>query len=124
MERVQVVAHKTRERNGYFAVCVGQGWRLPKNVGNAMLGVYAGALHEAPDGDMVGIAPKKDIREFQVRDASGLLDIGSVIQPSWFQVGQFIDARAPTRGFGFTGVRPMQALVRGASEADMFIDRE
>lgn len=104
MDRVQVTGNKTRARNGYFAVCVGHGWRHPSNVGNAMLGVYARAFHKAPDGDVIGISPKQDIKEFRVRDASGLAEVGRILTPSWFQIGQFVDARATARGFGFTGV--------------------
>ncbi|MCJ1344438.1 54S ribosomal protein L9, mitochondrial, partial [Peltigera leucophlebia] len=41
MDRVQVVAHKTRKRNGYFAVQVGSGWKHPSNVTRPLLGHYA-----------------------------------------------------------------------------------
>lgn len=104
LDRVQVIGNKTRAKNGYFAVCVGHSWRTPQRVGNAMLGVFAKAQYENEAGGMVGISPKKDVREFRVRDASGLLKIGDIISPSWFQEGQFIDARATSKGHGFTGV--------------------
>lgn len=41
--------------------------------------------------------------EFKVRDERGLLDIGRIIGASWFQEGQFVDARANSRGMGFAG---------------------
>lgn len=104
LDRVQVIGTKTREKNGYYAVCVGHSWRTPQRINNAMLGVFAKAQYENEAGGKVGVSPKKDVREFRVKDASGLLGIGAMITPSWFREGQFVDARAPSRGHGFTGV--------------------
>ena len=104
MDRVQVVGHKTRSKNGYFAVCVGQGWRNPKNVHNAQLGQFASTTFTTDAGPTVGISPKKDIKEFRVRNHSGLLPVGSLITPAWFREGQFVDTRSNSKGHGFTGV--------------------
>lgn len=130
MDRVQVVANKTREKHGYFAVCIGEGTRLPKNVGKAMMGVFAKSvvggivngttskkktnkldeeageaiLDEMADSPATGLPPKRQMREFKVRDDKGLLPIGTALTPSWFKVGQFVDTRSNTRGFGFAGV--------------------
>lgn len=94
MDRVQVVAHKTRPKNGYWAVQVGSGWKHPSNVTRPLLGHYAENA----------VSPKRHLVEFKVRDADGLLAIGEVIRASWFQEGQFIDARANCKGKGFAGV--------------------
>ena len=94
MDRVQVVAHKTRPKNGYWAVQVGSGWKHPSNVNRPLLGHYAENA----------VSPKRHLVEFKVRDADGLLTIGEVIRASWFQEGQFIDARANCKGKGFAGV--------------------
>lgn len=104
LDRVQVVAHKTRAKNGYTAVCVGHGWRKPKNVPNAMLGVFANAKYINDQGRTVGLSPKREIREFRVKDENCLLPIGETISARWFQEGQFVDTRAKTKGHGFTGV--------------------
>lgn len=93
MDRVQVVSHKTRQRHGYFAVQVGSGWKHPSNVTKPLLGHFA-ANH---------VSPKRHLVEFKVRDESGLLEIGKMIGASWFQEGQFVDARANCRGMGFAG---------------------
>ena len=93
MDRVQVVSHKTRQRHGYFAVQVGSGWKHPSNVTKPLLGHFAGNH----------VSPKRYVVEFKVRDESGLLDVGRVIGASWFQEGQFVDARAKCRGMGFAG---------------------
>lgn len=93
MDRVQVVAHKTKKQNGYYAVQVGSGWKHPSNVTRPLLGHYAGSE----------VSPKRHLVEFKVRDESGLLEVGKVIGPNWFQEGQYVDARANSRGMGFAG---------------------
>ena len=105
MDRVQVVGHKTIKKHGYYAVCVGQGWRDPKNVYHAQLGQFASTTEKFNLGASGGISPKRDIREFRVKDKTGLLPVGSQIDAAWFREGQFIDARSNTKGHGFTGVR-------------------
>ena len=104
IDRTQVIGHKTRDKNGYYAVMIGQGTRKPKNVGQAMLGVYANAKHVNASGHVVGVNAKRDVREFKVRDQSGLLGIGQMVTANWFQEGQFVDAKSKTKGKGFTGV--------------------
>ena len=93
MDRVQVVAHKTRQKHGYYAVQVGSGWKHPSNVTRPLLGHYA--VH--------GVSPKRHLVEFKVRDERGLLEIGETIGPGWFREGQYVDARANSRGMGFAG---------------------
>ncbi|KAA6408055.1 MAG: 50S ribosomal L3 [Lasallia pustulata] len=93
MDRVQVVMHKTRKSHGYFAVQVGCGWKHPSNVTKPMLGHFA----------VNAVSPKRHLVEFKVRDERGLLCVGEIIGPSWFQEGQFVDARANCRGMGFAG---------------------
>ncbi|TQV91736.1 hypothetical protein V2A60_008833 [Cordyceps javanica] len=93
LDQVQVVANKTRASNGYWAVQVGHGSKNPRGVTSQLLGYY----------EAKGIAPKADLHEFKVRDASGLLPVGVQLQPDWFQVGQYVDARARSRGMGFAG---------------------
>ena len=93
MDRVQVVAHKTKDKDGYYAVQVGAGWKHPSNVTRPLLGHYA-------EG---GVSPKRHLVEFKVRDEKGLLSVGEMIGAGWFQEGQFVDARANSRGMGFAG---------------------
>ena len=93
MDRVQVVAHKTRDKDGYYAVQVGSGWKHPSNVTRPLLGHYA----------VNGVSPKRHLVEFKVRDEQGLLNIGEMVGAGWFHEGQFVDARADSRGMGFAG---------------------
>lgn len=93
MDRVQVVAHKTKQQNGYWAVQVGSGWKHPSNITRPLLGHYA--RHQ--------VSPKRHLVEFKVRDEQGLLGIGETIGAGWFQEGQYVDAKANSRGMGFAG---------------------
>ncbi len=93
LDNVQVVANKTRAKNGYWAVQVGCGVRRPGTVTAPQLGYY----------EAKGLAPKQHLAEFRVLNASGLLTPGLVLQPDWFHVGQWVDVRSNSRGFGFEG---------------------
>ena len=93
MDRVQVVAHKTKDKNGYYAVQMGSGWKHPSNVTRPLLGHY----------EQNGVSPKRHLVEFRVRDEKGLLGVGEMVGAGWFQEGQFVDARADSKGKGFAG---------------------
>ncbi|GAO17682.1 uncharacterized protein UV8b_01325 [Ustilaginoidea virens] len=93
LDQVQVVANKTRARHGYWAVQVGAGSRPARNVTSPLLGYY----------EAKGVAPKRELAEFAVRGPEGLLPVGAQLLPDWFQVGQYVDVRARSRGMGFAG---------------------
>lgn len=93
LDQVQVVANKTREKHGYFAVQVGFGSKNSHNVTSPLLGYY----------EAKGIAPKSELVEFKVRTEGGLLPVGAQLQPDWFKTGQYVDVRAKSRGMGFAG---------------------
>jgi large subunit ribosomal protein L3 len=93
LDQVQVVANKTRGKNGYWAVQIGTGSRPVKNVTSPLLGYY----------EAKGMAPKAELAEFTVRGEDGLLPIGAHLQPDWFQLGQYVDVKSRSRGQGFAG---------------------
>lgn len=93
MDQVQVIANKTREKNGYFAVQLGLGEKRPNAVTAPLLGYY----------EAKGVAPKRYLQEFKVRNGDGLLPVGLELQPDWFKLGQWVDARSNSRGMGFAG---------------------
>lgn len=93
LDRVQVVSHKTRQKNGYWAVQIGSGIKEPRNVTRPERGHFAAN----------GVGLKRYLHEFRVKDAKGLPEVGTVITADWFQEGQFVDARATSRGMGFAG---------------------
>ena len=93
LDHCQVVANKTFESNGYWAVQVGLGERRPKTIPAAMLGYF----------EAKGVSPKGMLAEFKVRSEEGLLPVGMQIHPDWFKKRQYVDVRADTRGMGFAG---------------------
>ncbi len=65
LDRVQVVAHKTRGTHGYYAVQVGCGYKDPANVTRPLLGHFSGQ----------GVSPKRHLAEFRVRGMEGLVPL-------------------------------------------------
>ena len=94
LDRVQVLAHKTMKKHGYYAVQVGCGWRHPDNVTKPMLGHFSKC--ESP--------PKRHVVEFRVRGRGGLIPIGTELKADHFFEGQFVDTRSNCKGKGFQGV--------------------
>ncbi|MCI4680065.1 50S ribosomal protein L3 [Rhodoblastus acidophilus] len=92
LDGVQVVAHRTMEKNGYTAVQLGIGRAKVKNVSKAERGRFA----------VANVEPKLKLAEFRV-DAEGLLPIGAEITADHFVVGQFVDVTGTTLGKGFAG---------------------
>jgi large subunit ribosomal protein L3 len=88
----QVVAHRTKDKNGYVALQLGSGARRIKNVGKAERGHFAVAKVE----------PKRRVAEFRV-PADALIPVGAEITADHFVVGQFVDVTGTTIGKGFAG---------------------
>ena len=93
LDRVQVTGHKRRDKHGYWAVQVGSGTKEARNVTRPERGHFAAQ----------GVPLKQHLAEFRVKGEAGLPEIGSIISADLFAEGQFIDARAVTRGMGFAG---------------------
>ncbi|MGP0059526.1 MAG: 50S ribosomal protein L3 [Beijerinckiaceae bacterium] len=92
LDGCQVVAHRTKEKNGYTAVQLGIGQAKVKNVSKAERGRFAVAKVE----------PKLKLAEFCVGD-DGLLPVGAEITADHFVVGQFVDVTGTSAGKGFAG---------------------
>src|SRR5580700_10569998 len=88
----QVVAHRTKDRNGYVALQLGAGSRKVKNVVKAERGHFAVAKVE----------PKRKVAEFRVSEDS-LIPVGAEITADHFVVGQFVDVTGTSIGKGFAG---------------------
>ena len=93
MENCQVVAQRTKEKNGYTAVQLGVGLAKVKNTSKAMRGHFAGA----------SVEPKAKLAEFRVSD-DNLLDVGAEITVDHFVPGQKVDVTGTSIGKGFQGV--------------------
>ena len=88
----QVVAHRTKDKNGYIAVQLGSGARKSNNVNKADRGYFAAAKVE----------PKRKLAEFRVEEKE-LIPVGAEITADHFVVGQFVDVTGITIGKGFAG---------------------
>lgn len=93
LDRCQILGLKRRDEHGYWAVQVGCGSKEANNVTRPERGHYAAQ----------GVPLKRHVAEFRVKNADGLPDVGSLVTADLFQEGQFVDARAVTRGMGFAG---------------------
>ena len=92
LAQCQVVAHRTKDKDGYVAMQLGSGQRKVKNVSKAERGRFAVAKVE----------PKRKIAEFRVEEKE-LIPVGSEITADHFVVGQFVDVTGTSIGKGFAG---------------------
>jgi large subunit ribosomal protein L3 len=92
VEKCEVVAVRTAEKDGYTAVQLGVGTRKAKNVTKPMRGHFAKAKVE----------PKAKLGEFRVGE-DGLLNVGDEVHVGHFVAGQFVDVSGVSIGKGFAG---------------------
>src|SRR5260221_5743248 len=88
----QVIAHCTKDKNGYVALQLGSGARKVRNVSKAERGHFAAAKVE----------PKRKLVEFRVQE-SELIPVGAEITADHFLVGQYVDVTGTSIGKGFAG---------------------
>jgi large subunit ribosomal protein L3 len=88
----QVIAHRSKDKNGYVALQLGAGTRRANTVSKAQRGHFAAANAE----------PKRKLAEFRVQE-SDLIPIGAEITADHFMVGQFVDVIGISIGKGFSG---------------------
>ena len=88
----QVVAHRTKDKNGYTALQLGLGRAKPNNVPKAERERFARAKVE----------PKMQIEEFRVAEDK-MIPVGAEITADHFVVNQFVDVAGTTIGKGFAG---------------------
>ncbi|MHA1598684.1 MAG: 50S ribosomal protein L3 [Alphaproteobacteria bacterium] len=92
VDKCQVVAQKTDEKDGYTALQLGFGTAKVKNVGKAMRGHFAKAKVE----------PKRRLAEFRV-SPDALVDVGAELSAAHFVSGQLVDVAGTSQGKGFAG---------------------
>ena len=92
MDNVQVVAQRTKERDGYTALQLGAGTAKAKHVSKPMRGHFA----------VSRVEPKKKVVEFRVSE-DNLVDVGEEIIASHFFEGQYVDVVGTSIGKGFAG---------------------
>ena len=92
LAQCQVVAHRTKDKNGYVALQLGSGQRKVKNVSKAERGRFA----------VANVEPKRTIAEFRVSD-DAMIPVGAEITADHFVIGQFVDVTGTSIGKGFAG---------------------
>jgi len=88
----QVVAHRTKDKNGYIALQLGSGPRRTNNMNKADRGYFAKAKVE----------PRRKLAEFRVTE-DALIPVGAEITADHFVAGQFVDVCGISIGKGFAG---------------------
>ena len=86
LDNCQVVAHRTKDKNGYVAVQVGVGTAKVKNVSKAQRGHFA----------VASVEPKRKLAEFRVSDEA-LIPVGAELTADHFVVGQLSRVEAEVR---------------------------
>ena len=88
----QVIAHRTKDKNGYVALQLGSGARRTNNMSKADRGYFAKA----------NVEPKRKLAEFRVTE-DALIPVGAEITADHFVLGQFVDVVGISIGKGFAG---------------------
>jgi len=92
LAQCQVVAHRTKDKNGYVALQLGSGERRTNNMSKADRGYFGKQKVE----------PKRKMAEFRVTE-DALIPVGAEITADHFIPGQFVDVCGVTIGKGFAG---------------------
>ena len=92
LEGCQVVAHKTKDRDGYTALQLGAGEAKVKRVSKAERERFAKA----------SVTPKKKLVEFRIEN-DNFIEVGAAMSADHFVPGQKVDASGVTVGKGFAG---------------------
>ena len=92
LNRCQVVAHKTDEKNGYTALQLGSGTAKVSRVGRAERQRFA----------IAKVEPKTKIAEFRV-SPDNMIEVGAEITADHFIEGQLVDVTGTSNGKGFQG---------------------
>jgi large subunit ribosomal protein L3 len=92
LEKVQVLAHRTDEKNGYTALQLGAGTRKASRVSRAERSSFA----------VVKVEPKRKVAEFRV-SPDNLIEVGAEITADHFVKGQHVDVTGTNQGKGFQG---------------------
>jgi large subunit ribosomal protein L3 len=92
LDKLEVVANRTMEKDGYTAVQLGAGTAKAKRTSKAMRGHFAAAKVE----------PKRKIAEFRVAEEN-LIPVGEEIIAAHYFEGQFVDVAGTSIGKGFQG---------------------
>src|SRR5262249_8757992 len=92
LDNVQVLAHRTDEKNGYTALQLGAGRRKASRLTRSERQGFA----------VVKVEPKRKLAEFRV-SPENLIEVGAEITADHFVQGQMVDVIGTSQGQGFQG---------------------
>src|SRR5476649_61393 len=92
LQQCQVIAHRTKDKNGYVALQLGSGPRSTNNMNKADRGYFGKA----------NVEPRRKLAEFRVTE-DALIPVGAEITADHFVPGQFVDVTGTSIGKGFAG---------------------
>ena len=92
LDKLEVVANRTTEKDGYSAVQLGAGTAKIKRTSKAMRGHFA----------IAKVEPKRKIAEFRVA-VENLIEVGEEITANHYSEGQYVDVSGTSIGKGFAG---------------------
>jgi large subunit ribosomal protein L3 len=92
LEKLQVVGHRTKDKNGYTALQLGAGTRKPSRLRRSEKGTFA----------VAEVEPKRKLAEFRV-SPENMIEVGAEITADHFVPGQFVDVTGTSKGKGFAG---------------------
>ena len=89
----RVIRTRTKERDGYTAVCLGFGHRKDKHTDNAAKGIFS----------KLGITPIRHMKEFRLDNVDGVKDGQTATVAARFAAGEYVDVQGVSKGKGFAG---------------------
>ena len=92
LEKLQVLGHRTNDKNGYTALQLGAGTRKASRLTKSERESFA----------KVEVEPKRKLVEFRV-SPENLIEVGAEITADHFVPGQFVDVTGTSMGKGFAG---------------------
>ncbi len=92
LEKLQVLGHRTNDKNGYTALQFGAGTRKASRLTKSERESFA----------KVEVEPKRKLVEFRV-SPENLIEVGAEITADHFVPGQFVDVTGTNQGKGFQG---------------------
>ena len=105
LDRVQVLAHRTDEKNGYTALQLGAGIRKASRVTRA----------ERENFAVAKVEPKRKVAEFRV-SPDNVIEVGAEITADHFVKGQLVDVTGTSQGKGFQSASRKTSPQVAASE--------
>jgi large subunit ribosomal protein L3 len=93
IDRCQVIRSKTVTQDGYDSLLLGCGEKSLNTLTKPMLGVFLQA----------NVPPKLNLAEFRISPENAL-PVGYMLGVRHFNIGQYVDVKAKSKGKGFSGV--------------------